>query len=46
MICKHILLIIFFNKPKLIFLHTHKLFQVLLSNMNNSIYYKSFVCTH
>ena len=27
------------------FLHTVKWFHFLLSNMNNSIYYKSFVCT-
>ena len=33
------------NKPELIVLHTVKWFQIFLSNMNNSIYYKSFVCT-
>ena len=36
MICKHILLILLLNKPDLIFfLHTVKLFQVLLHNIHN-----------
>ena len=39
MILKHVLLIKFLNEPELIFLHTVKWFQVLLSNMNNSIFY-------
>ena len=37
MICKHILMIAFLNKPDLISLHTVKWFQVLLLNTNNSI---------
>ena len=37
MICKRILLITFSDGPE--FLHTVKWFQVLLSNMNNSINY-------
>ena len=44
MICKHILLITFLNKPQL-FLHTIKEFQVLLFNINNSTENYSFVCT-
>ena len=39
MICKHIFMITFLKEPKLILLHSDKWFQVLLSNMNNSIYY-------
>ena len=35
MICKHILYITFLNKPKLIFLHTVKWFQILLYNHHN-----------
>ena len=38
MICKQILLIAFLNELKLIFLHTGKWFQVVLSNTKNSIY--------
>ena len=34
--------ILFLNEPKLICLHKIKLFQVLLSNTNNSIQYYSF----
>ena len=45
MICKHILLITFLNKPKLILLHTVKWFQVLLCITNNSIKHHSFVNT-
>ena len=45
MTCKHILWITFLNEPKLILLHTVKWFQEFLSNMNNSIYSKSFICT-
>ena len=46
MIGKHILLITFSNEHELIFFWgTVKWFQVFLSSMNNSIYYKSFVCT-
>ena len=37
MICKHILLIMFSNEPKLILLHTVKWFQVLLCITKNSI---------
>ena len=44
MICKHILLITFLNKPKLILLHTVKWFQVLLCITNSSII-QSFVYT-
>ena len=43
MICKHILLITFLNKPELIFLPTVKWFQVLLCIINNSIKCQSFV---
>ena len=43
MICKHILLITFLNEPKLILLHTVKLFQVPLCITNNSIKHLSFV---
>ena len=32
------------NEPGLILLYIVKWFQVFLSNMNISIYYKSFVC--
>ena len=35
MICKQILLITFLNEPKLIFLHTIKWFQVLLTMQLN-----------
>ena len=45
MICKHILLITFSNKCELIFLHTVKWFQVLLSTTNSSIIHQSFVFT-
>ena len=38
MICKHFV-DTFLNEPELIFLHTVKWFQLLLSNMNNSDYY-------
>ena len=34
-----------FNEPEVIFLHTVKLFQVLLYN-TNSIKHQAFVCTH
>ena len=46
MICKHILLIMFLNEPKLILLHTVKQFQVLLTITNNFIKHQSFVYTH
>ena len=36
MICLHILLMTFFNKPELIFWHIVKWFQVLLSNNNST----------
>ena len=45
MICKHILLITFLNKPKLIILTSLKWFQVLLCITYNSIKYQSFVYT-
>ena len=46
MISKYILLITFLNDPELnLFLHSVKWFQVFLCNMNNTICYKSFVCT-
>ena len=45
MICKHILLITFLNKSKLIFLHIVKWFQVLLGINNNLIKHQSFVNT-
>ena len=45
MICKHILLITFLNKPKLILLQTVKWFQVLICISNNSFKHKSFVYT-
>ena len=45
MICKHILLIMFLNEPKLILLHTVKWFQVLLCITNNSIKHQSFIYT-
>ena len=45
MISKHILQITFLNEPELILLHTVKSFHLFLSNINNSIYYYSFVCT-
>ena len=38
MICKHILFVTFLNEPELTFFHTIKLFQVFLSNTNNSVY--------
>ena len=45
MICKHILLITFVNKPELIFIYlfiylllTLRWFQVFLYNTNNSVY--------
>ena len=37
MICKHILLITFLNKPKLILLHTVKCFDVLLCIINRYV---------
>ena len=40
----NIFLITFLNEPELIFWNTVKWFQILISNMNNSIYYWSFVC--
>ena len=40
---KHILLVMFLNEPKLIFLHTVKWFQQLLSITNNSIKHQSFL---
>ena len=44
MISKHILYITFLNVPELIFFfHSIKLFQLFLSNTNNSIHYLSFV---
>ena len=43
MTCKHILLITFVNEPELILFHTVKWFHLFRSNMNNSIYYKSFI---
>ena len=43
MICKHVLLIMFLNEPKLILLHTFNWFQVLLCITNNSIKHQSFV---
>ena len=43
--CKHILLIMFLNEPKLILLHTVKWFQVLLFITNNSIKHHSFIYT-
>ena len=45
MICKHILLITFFNEPELMFLHTVEWFQVLLCITKNSFKPQSFVCT-
>ena len=45
MISVHILLITFFNEAELIFLRTNKWFHLFLSNKNNSVYYKTFVCT-
>ena len=44
MIYKHIF-ITFLNEPKLILLHTVKLFQVLLCITNNSIKHQSFAYT-
>ena len=45
MISKHILWITFLNEPELIlFFHTDKWFHLFLFNMNNFIYYYSFVC--
>ena len=45
MICEHILLITFLNKPNLILLHTTKCFQVLLCITNISLKHQSFVYT-
>ena len=46
MISKHILLITFLNENELIFFcPTIKWFHFFQSNMNNSIYYSSFVYT-
>ena len=45
MICKHILLITFLDKPKFILLNTVKWFQILLCITNNSIKHQSFVYT-
>ena len=45
-ICRHILLITFFNEPELIFLHIIKCFQVLLCLTNDSIKHQCFVYTH
>ena len=45
MICKHILLIGFFNEPKLILLRTVKWFQVLLCITNHSIKPQLFLYT-
>ena len=46
MICKHILLTMFFNEPQLILLYTVKGFQVLICITNNSIEHLSFVYTN
>ena len=43
MICKHILLIMLLNEPKLILLHTVKSLQVLLCITNYSIKQQSFI---
>ena len=43
MICEHILLQAFFNKPKLILLHTVKWFQVLLCITQNLTKHQPFV---
>ena len=43
MICEHILLIAFLNKPEHICLHTVKWFQVFLCNSNNLT---SIICLH
>ena len=45
MIHKYILLITFFNEPKLILLHTVKLFQALQCVSNNSFIHQKFVYT-
>ena len=45
MICKHIILIMFLNKPKLILMQTTKWFQILLCFTNTSIKHESFVFT-
>ena len=44
MIYKHILQITFLNEPELILFNAVKWFHLFLSNMNNYIYYWSFVC--
>ena len=43
MICKHIMLITFLDKPNLILLHTVKWLQVYLCISNNLIKHQSFV---
>ena len=45
MICKHISLITFLNKPKLILLHTVKWFQAYLCITNNLIKHQLLVNT-
>ena len=45
MMSKHILLMAFLKEPKIILLYTIKFFLLFQSNTNNSIYYKSFICT-
>ena len=44
LLANNLLVLLFLNELEFICLHTVKWLQVLLSNINNSIQYSSFVC--